>query len=298
MASHTLGDSHFFTLKDGRKLHYRMQGEGSPTVVFESGMGFSGSYWGMIQPEVSRRTTAVTYDRAGTGASDRDTHERSLERIADDLGQLLDHLPGPFILVGHSWGGPIVRTLASRRSADILGLVLVDQVDERDPEYFTRVRDQKTGMAHKATRLIKHVVGFRWAAIRMLKDMPEDTRREVLQGDLSRQGLQTGESEFEHFIPGLEMLSENPCIFPGTHVTVITGTDPDGMSKGYRRWLVNAHRKTADAVEMGSLVEAPKSGHYIQLTEPDVVIREVNQMVELIRSSEPEREKTVRAVTV
>lgn len=283
MSSHTLGNSLFAELADGRRLHYRRQGIGTPTVVFESGMGFSGSYWGLVQPEIALVTTAVTYDRAGSGGSDWDDEARSLDRIADDLAQLLDSLEGPFILVGHSWGGPIVRTLTSRRSHDIVGMVLVDQSDERDPEYFTKSRPSKPNAIQRVTRLLMHTVGLRLASMRLLKNMPADCKREVIWGDLARSGLRVGSAEFDHFIPDLRMLLAHPDKFSGVDVTLISGTKLNRLERSFRPGLVRAHQETAAAIERGKWVEAAASGHYPPITEPDLVIREVLSLVEAMR---------------
>ncbi|MET7402474.1 alpha/beta fold hydrolase, partial [Dactylosporangium sp. NPDC005572] len=67
-------------------------------------------------------------------ASDDGPRPRTPARLADDLGALLGSLTGPFVLVGHSWGGPIVRLLASRNAAPVKGLVLVDPSDENETE--------------------------------------------------------------------------------------------------------------------------------------------------------------------
>lgn len=279
MSNHTLGDSHFLELTDGRKLHYRMQGTGTPTVVFESGMGFSGSYWGLVQPAVAKETTAVVYDRAGSGQSDWDDAERSLDRISDDLAQLLDTLPGPFILVGHSWGGPIVRKLTTRRSHDVVGLVLVDQSDERDPDYFIRFKSTQPNPVQRTTRLLMHTVGLRLAAVRLLQNMPADCKREVIGGDLARSGLKVGNAEFDHFIPDLRELLADPDIYPGIDVTLISGTKMSRLEREFRPGLVKAHQETAAAVEKGKWVEAPASGHYPPITEPDLVVQEILALV-------------------
>lgn len=283
MSNHTLGDSRFVELADGRRLHYRSRGTGTPTVVFESGMGFSGSYWGLVQPAIARVTTAVTYDRAGSGMSDWDDEARSLDRIADDLGQLLDSLDGPFILVGHSWGGPIVRTLTSRRSHDVAGLILVDQSDERDPEYFTKSRPSKPNAVQRVTRLAMHTVGLRLASMRLLKNMPADCKREVIWGDLARSGLRVGNAEFDYFIPDLRTLLAKPDVFSGIEVTLISGTKLSRMEKSFRPGLIQAHQETAAACENGKWVEAAASGHYPPITEPDLVIREILSLVDTIR---------------
>ncbi|KAA9395502.1 alpha/beta hydrolase [Kocuria coralli] len=148
-AGHPFGVSRFARTRDGRMLHYMQRGSGEPTVVFESGMGFSRSLWGLVQPVVAQRTRAVVYDRAGFGRSDDSPRRRTLPQLADDLSDLLDALgAGPFILVGHSWGGPIVRTLAARHDHSILGLVLVDPSDEH---WATDIRRTPAGSERSCT---------------------------------------------------------------------------------------------------------------------------------------------------
>jgi pimeloyl-ACP methyl ester carboxylesterase len=117
-------------LPDGRMLRTVLAGEShtGPLVVFEAGMSAPAASWVHTQREVSVRARTLSYDRAGYGGSDVDSHERTLERIVDDLTALLDVLgeTSPVILVGHSWGGPIIRLFADRHPHRVAGLVFVD----------------------------------------------------------------------------------------------------------------------------------------------------------------------------
>lgn len=117
------------TLPDGRRLRTVTGGGASgPLVVFEAGMSAPAASWVHTQREVSTRTRTLSYDRAGYGGSDVDTHDRTLERIVDDLTALLDGVgeTQPAVLVGHSWGGPIIRLFADRHPDRVAGLVFVD----------------------------------------------------------------------------------------------------------------------------------------------------------------------------
>ena len=87
-----------------RRMHIHVTGEGTPAVVFESGLGASCLSWTLVQPQVAQFTRAVSYDRAGHGWSDPAHGPRTAQQIAQELHALLDAtgVPGPYVLVGHS----------------------------------------------------------------------------------------------------------------------------------------------------------------------------------------------------
>ena len=113
---------------DGTRLNLYCTGSGSPTVVFDSGWEDWAPVWTIVQPEVAKWTRACSYDRAGAGFSDPGPMPRTSVRIADELRRALHNarIQGPYILVGHAFGGDNVRTFAQRYTADVAGLVLVE----------------------------------------------------------------------------------------------------------------------------------------------------------------------------
>lgn len=292
LTGHTLGESHFIELQDGRKLHYRKNGAGQPTVVFESGLNFSSAVWGLVQPDIAEVTTAVAYDRAGIGKSDWDDQDRTLDRIADDLDQLLSHLKGPFILVGYSWGGPIVRRLAARRTADIRALVLLDQVDEHNLEYFTVAKAKPPGLARFLVLWLMHTIGLMFAARRVFRDMPADCRREIIWRDISVRGPRISREELAHFLDGVTLMRNEPDPLDGIEVAVVTGTNPDSSARRFRPAFVRAHKRTAESMDKGRLVTASRSAHFTPITEPQLVIREILKMIELVRKQHKSRHCT------
>ena len=112
----------------GRSLYIECTGSGSPTVVLEAGFGGSSKNWTPVLPQLGRTTRTCAYDRAGLGSSIAmpGTHDAS-DEIAD-LAHLLAaaHIPPPYVLVGHSYGGQLVRLYAQAHPADVAGVVLVD----------------------------------------------------------------------------------------------------------------------------------------------------------------------------
>lgn len=95
----------------GYYLHFQSSGSGSPTEVLDAGLGGSGVAWAHIQPEVAKFTRAISYDRAGLGWSDRGPKGSTSKQIVNELHTLLRQaeIPGPYVLVGASFGGYPVR---------------------------------------------------------------------------------------------------------------------------------------------------------------------------------------------
>ena len=113
---------------EGTRLSLYCTGRGSPAVVFDSGWEDWAPVWTIVQPEVAKWTRACSYDRGGAGFSDAGQLPRTSVRIADELHSALQHagVLGPYILVGHAFGGDNVRTFAERYVSEVAGLVLVE----------------------------------------------------------------------------------------------------------------------------------------------------------------------------
>jgi pimeloyl-ACP methyl ester carboxylesterase len=113
---------------DGHSLHINCVGEGSPTVILESGLGATSVDWANIQPEVANTTRVCAYDRAGSGWSEPGPGPGDPQQIAAELHTLLANagIDGPYVLVGHSFGGLYVRMYAYQYPNEVEGMVLVD----------------------------------------------------------------------------------------------------------------------------------------------------------------------------
>ena len=117
-----------FEVGDGRTLHMECNGEGSPTVILESGDEGGVEQWAQIMPAVADRTRTCAYDRAGVGLSDPATGCRGLDDLTGDLERLLTaaEIPGPYVLVASSGGGYIASGFAANHRDEIAGVVFVD----------------------------------------------------------------------------------------------------------------------------------------------------------------------------
>jgi pimeloyl-ACP methyl ester carboxylesterase len=113
---------------DSGRLHVRCRGAGGTTVLLLAGFEGDGNGWGKVEPALAQRSRVCAYDRFGTGTSDAPKKTQSFGTQADDLHAALTTLgeSGPYVVVGHSFGGAEAVEFSSRFSDEVAGLVLID----------------------------------------------------------------------------------------------------------------------------------------------------------------------------
>lgn len=114
----------------GHRLYVTCAGRGGPTVILEAALANTSATWSAIQPQIERFTTVCSYDRAGIGRSERSsTYPITAQSSVDELRTLLQNagIRGPYVLVGHSYGGWLVQLFARQDGGrQVTGVVLVD----------------------------------------------------------------------------------------------------------------------------------------------------------------------------
>ncbi|MGO2746884.1 alpha/beta fold hydrolase [Microbacterium sp.] len=288
-AGHTQGAPVRVPTRDGRSLYAMVlpaagDRAGAPAVVFEAGAAATRSTWALVQTRVAEFARAIVYDRSGLGLSGPDPAGRTLDRMADDLNDLLDHVePGPFVLVGHSAGGPIVRLAASRRPERVAGLVLVDPSDEAADVLFSHLfraaELPATRLMALSARLGLLQRGFRFMLDAMPADVADDLRREAFQPSVFATQARQGRT----FLDELHAWREMPPALGDIPVTIVSGglaKAGDGMPRRVRTAAIASHSERAAQSPQGRHVIAERSGHYVPITEPALIAAEVRQLVQ------------------
>ena len=270
---HTQGEPVWVRTRDGRALYAMVLpgpagAPGVPTVVFEAGSAATRSTWASVQTRVAAFTRAVVYDRAGLGRSVPDSAGRTLDRMADDLNDLLDGLEpsSGFVQVGHSAGGP---------------MVLVDPTDEAATQQF--------GVPFRVGEKIVIAVEWVLARVGMLErffrflgeGMPEDVRADLHREAFRPAVVVTQGRQARTFLTELHAWQGDPPALPDVPVTVISGSLADGMPRRVRDAATAAGRYRAAQSRQGRHVVAARSGHYIPATEkkPDLIAAEIRRLV-------------------
>ena len=110
------------------RMHLSCQGAGDTTAVLIAGFNDDGRNWSSVTPSLAASTRVCWYSRFGTGDSDQPSTPQTFASQASDLQALLRAAaePGPYLVVGHSYGGAVAVTFASLFPESVRGLVLID----------------------------------------------------------------------------------------------------------------------------------------------------------------------------
>jgi pimeloyl-ACP methyl ester carboxylesterase len=139
---------------DGARLHLHCEGEGMPTVVLDSGAGGFGAAWHWVQAELASESRVCTYDRPGLGFSEDPGGPYDGASIARRLHALLaaSGERGPYVLVGHSFGGFTVRMYAELFPDEVAGVALIDA---SHPEQLARYPEEMAKMQRRFTAALR-----------------------------------------------------------------------------------------------------------------------------------------------
>jgi pimeloyl-ACP methyl ester carboxylesterase len=274
----------------GFKMHIDCMGQGSPAVIFDSGLGDTFLSWRKVQPEIAKLTRACTYDRAGLGYSDASPQPRTSKVIAEELHTLLHAagVAGPYVLVGHSMGGYDVRLFASLYRSEVAGMVLVDASHPDQENRFPReLKDMDRSWLREAEFLeyttpfgLPRLFGF-------CEDNPVERAAEC-NFHTAREGI----AELKAFPESAAETATTGTL--GDMPLAVLSHDPDkpsaelpaDLAKPVNETWEKMQEELAHLSSRGTQTIAKNSSHYIQIDRPDVVIDAIRGIVQQARDWE------------
>lgn len=275
-------------LPDGRALATLEGGSGGPVVVFESGGGVCLPVWSPVQRLVAEHTRTLSYDRAGYGTSDDGPRPRTLPAIVADLRALLDAVSpdAPVVLVGASFGAVLLRALAAVAPERVAGLVFSDPTTSAlvPPSMMPFVRTSFALIAG-LSRIGAHGPLARAALGPGLAALPDgDDRDALLAATAEGRNWRAGSAEVREADPRMRVLPRlERAGLPAVPVTTVVGSRPDRGER--RRRAAQVARTAAEMARhpRGRAVASPGSSHFVPWQEPDLLAREIVDLVRGLR---------------
>lgn len=257
----------------GYRIHIQCLGEGSPTVIIDTGLGDDSSDWQGILQQSSQLSRTCVYDRPGYAWSDYGPRPRNSKRIAYELALLLKqaHILPPYILVGHSFGGYNLRLFAASHPDDVVGLILVESSHERQ---YDRL-NIKLPPPYKGRRNII-------ITAKAKKNSTNNPKPQILRDHAYRTASEEI-SALSESSRQVQQLGNTPT------VPLIV------ISRGKAEWYGNDNARNREKIwielqqdlsrlsPISQHIFAHRSGHDIPQQQPEIIIAAIADMIDLVR---------------
>lgn len=294
---------------DGRRMNIYCIGHGSPTVIFDAGLGDQIRAWAMVQPAIAKVTRACSYDRAGLGFSDSSGRPGTAENAVDDLHRLLAaaSIKPPYVLVGHSLGGLYMQLFADRYLSAVKGMVLVDPVsfdqgrryNSLDPsmtvenrKFVDSLHDECIPAARKGyvgePSLFKKCVGGAWP------HFSAAFNRAFLANHSTAKYMRAAWSEWANvFTVSSDEVRAAKRNYGDLPLVVLSRApfprlphETQAMRDAKNYLWVELHDDIAALSAQGVNEIVSEAGHYIQFDRPKVVVNAIREVVNAARKRE------------
>jgi pimeloyl-ACP methyl ester carboxylesterase len=207
------------------RLHLDCRGQGGPTVVLFNGLGEISASWARITDQVSTTTRICAYDRAGQGWSEDVASPQDGVAAAQDLHQLLAQAgeEGPYVLVGHSIGGPYALTYAAEYPEQVAGMVLLDS---SSPEQLTSIPSYagQYAMMRRGLALLPTFARLGLGRVFAASHLPGDAGDQVRAMTSSPHALRNGRDEIS-MIPEAFEQAQSLTTLGGRPLAVLTASE-------------------------------------------------------------------------
>jgi len=285
----------------GHKLHYYKKGEDGPTVVFESAFDPAGHLqWYNLQQEISRFATSISYDRAGLLWSERGNNPKTGKIMAEELHALLEKsgVSKPYILVGHSLGGILLRSFISKYPQDVAGVILVDSKCPNEEDYMS---DELYTMVNQGlpSGFLKFANSVGLARLMFKGAFPAKEEYNYLNTLMPALLYKSayGVLEEQDQMPFLYKEANKITSFGDIPLYVLSATDSDRFDnmitdEKIKNELIDAlANMQKDLLKLSTDSEqilVPNSSHYINEDQPKVIIEVIKNMISKTNQSNAE----------
>lgn len=279
------------------RLHIYCLGEGSPTVILEAGARSWSIIWSLVQADIAAKTRICAYDRAGFGWSEPGPRPRTAAQIAGELHALLvtAEVEGPYILVGHSFGGPLVRVFAAQYPADVVGVVLIDsthpdQATRLPVDYMTSLESETARFNFLGQLARLGILRFGLKANVPTWTLPPDVIPAYYAFMARPEFYETSVAEESVLETSLTQARESGdlgdlplIVIRANRFDDELASYPDVDAEAYVAMRILLQEELAALSTNGRLLVAEDSDHLIQLHQPDLVVEAILEMIDWCR---------------
>lgn len=285
------------------KLNYKVVGQGSPTIVFESGLGGHYHDWHLVVDAIKSEATLVTYHRAGYADSISSNPWRTTNQIADELKSMLEEIgvENEIVLVGHSFGGLCVQHFVRLYPDKVKGVVLIDSTSANFsnlysldlPVLFSHITIEK--LVENWRNLSKKTVNELRLSMKPLLSneqlkLPKELHQAIEEFSTNPATYKTMASEIENWdcsseqIKALADFPDIPLyvIARDSEVSVKFYTDrgiPEAEAVAYEDTWRKLQVEHSQLSKKGKVIVAEGSDHIIQLEKPKVIIDCIRELI-------------------
>lgn len=272
---------------DGHMMHINCAGQGSPTVIFELGVGSASAAWTDVHRQVSLFTRACAYDRAGLGYSEPTDQALRSSNVAQRLEKLLRaaKIEDDLVLVGWSAGGVYIREFYRRYPERVEAMLFVDSSHEQQAN---RVPQTAGNGSDPMLKIVRHLAPFglvRMSGIldhRVERGAGSDELKSNLKAIYHQSHiLNTVWRESEAF--DLDISATQPPSPVGDLPLIVLTRGISDASQQEREAQNQLQQELTLLSTIGKQIIASESGHHIYADQPELLIESIEELVRLVR---------------
>jgi pimeloyl-ACP methyl ester carboxylesterase len=259
-------------------------------VILEAGLNDFFVTWSTVQPEVAKVTRVCSYDRAGLGWSETSPYSRTSDVMVEELHTLLRNtgIEGPYILVGHSFGGIVMRRFVQQYPDEVAGMVLVDSAHEEQLARLPFIKDAADAFVSQF-RTLSTISSFGLMALSPTsipnRGFPEEAYKQYQAVLATTDYFDSAIAESTAFYSGtasmkpLEMDDLPLIVLSHGRADTTSGIDRAQQDQFEQEWSKMQTELTSLSSKSKQVI-AEESGHYIQFDQPELVVESIIELLQ------------------